>query len=50
MGVALLLITHDEIGRSMLDTAINMMGVSPSRAETWSLLLKWTLNRAWNRL
>ncbi len=29
MGVALLLITHDEIGRSMLDTAINMMGVSP---------------------
>ncbi len=29
MGVALLLITHDEIGRSLLDTAINMMGVSP---------------------
>ena len=29
MGVALLLITHDDIGSSLLDTAINMMGVSP---------------------
>lgn len=29
MGVALLLITHDEIGGSLLNTAINMMGGSP---------------------
>ncbi|MCU7938772.1 MAG: PTS fructose transporter subunit IIA [gamma proteobacterium symbiont of Bathyaustriella thionipta] len=29
MGVSLLLITHDDIGSSLLNTAINMMGVSP---------------------
>ena len=29
MGVALLLITHDTIGSSLLATAVNMMGVSP---------------------
>ena len=29
MGVALLLITHDDIGSSLLSTAVNMMGVSP---------------------
>lgn len=29
MGVALLLITHDDIGSSLLATAVNMMGVSP---------------------
>jgi len=29
MGVSLLLITHDDIGSSLLNTATNMMGVSP---------------------
>ena len=29
MGVALLLITHDDIGSSLLSTAVNMMGISP---------------------
>jgi PTS system ascorbate-specific IIA component len=29
MGVSLLLITHDNVGSSLLDTATNMMGVSP---------------------
>jgi len=29
MSVALLLITHDTIGSSLLSTAVNMMGVSP---------------------
>ncbi|MCW8930156.1 MAG: PTS fructose transporter subunit IIA [Gammaproteobacteria bacterium] len=29
MGVTLLLITHDDIGSSLLSTATNMMGISP---------------------
>lgn len=29
MGVALLLITHDDIGSSLFSTAVNMMGVCP---------------------
>lgn len=29
MSVTLLLITHDDIGSSLLNTAINMMGISP---------------------
>lgn len=29
MSVTLLLITHDDIGSSLLDTAVTMMGISP---------------------
>ena len=29
MSVTLLLITHDDIGSSLLNTAVNMMGISP---------------------
>ncbi len=33
MGVALLLITHDDIGKSLLSAAENMMGSSPIRCK-----------------
>ena len=37
MSVALLLITHDSIGSSLLETATNMLGLCPVAAEVLSI-------------
>jgi len=34
MAVSLLIITHDNIGESLVDTAISMLGVSPLHVDT----------------
>lgn len=37
MSVALLIITHDSIGRSLLETATNMLGICPIATENLSI-------------
>jgi len=37
MSVALLLITHDSVGSSMLETATNMLGICPVATEVLSI-------------
>jgi len=37
MSVALLLITHDTIGHSLLETATNMLGICPLATEILSI-------------
>ncbi len=49
MGVALLLITHDNIGKSLLSTAENMLGASPVRCKNLVITQQMDIEQGFNR-
>ena len=49
MGVALLLITHDNIGKSLLSTAENMLGASPVRCKNLVITQLMDIEQGFNQ-